>query len=154
MNRSVLEAADRLKAFVREYAPGGCKMFSKGDDCTCPLCDVDFLAGDAPTFDEPLIEKNYRSRKLKRWANDAPHCMSCMRQRDGTIVGAHSNQLTDGKGKGIKAHDFRIAYICSDCHYLVDQSKMIPREEKHRIWEEAHRRTIGWLFLTGRLTVS
>ena len=26
----------RLKAFIREYAPGGCKIVA----CECPLCDV------------------------------------------------------------------------------------------------------------------
>jgi len=46
-------AADRLRAFIREQRPGGCKWLSKGPDaCECPLCDVDrlmaFLRAAAP----------------------------------------------------------------------------------------------------------
>jgi hypothetical protein len=39
-----LPSADRLRAFIREKAPGGCKLLSQGTDCTCLLCDVDRLA--------------------------------------------------------------------------------------------------------------
>lgn len=34
-------AIGRLKEFVREHAPGQCKMYSIGDDCGCGLCDLD-----------------------------------------------------------------------------------------------------------------
>jgi hypothetical protein len=37
------EVVDRLRAFIREVAPGQCKMMSLGHTCTCPLCDVDRL---------------------------------------------------------------------------------------------------------------
>jgi len=63
-------------------------------------------------------------------------------------VAAHSNQQRDGKGKGTKAHDFRVAYLCSECHYFVDQSKA-SKEEKITYWEEAHRNTVGYWFLSG-----
>lgn len=33
----------RLRAFVREHLHGKCKVFSLGDDCKCPLCDLDRL---------------------------------------------------------------------------------------------------------------
>ena len=95
------------------------------------------------------MEKNYRNKKLLRMAKDAPYCFCCG-TNDGTIVAAHSNQIRDQKGKGIKAHDFRVAYICHNCHHEIDQGKK-TKEEKKELWEEAHRATIGWLFTSGRL---
>ena len=57
---------------------------------------------------------NYRNPKLLKLADGAP-CMMCSMQ-DGTVVSAHSNQLRDGKGTGIKGHDYRIAFLC---HHLL-----------------------------------
>lgn len=34
---------ERLKAFIREHKPGGCRWLSHGALCLCPLCDVDRL---------------------------------------------------------------------------------------------------------------
>jgi hypothetical protein len=65
---------------------------------------------------------------------------------DGTVVAAHSNQMRDGKGKGIKAHDYRIAALCYKCHSELDQGATMSREERLTMWEDAHRRTIGELF--------
>ena len=65
---------------------------------------------------------------------------------DGTVCAAHSNQLCDGKGKGIKAHDYRIAALCYHCHMGLDQGAKYSKEERREFWELAHRKTIGWLF--------
>jgi hypothetical protein len=62
------------------------------------------------------------------------------------VVAAHSNQMRDGKGRSIKAHDYRIAALCFKCHYEIDQGKDLSRAERLNIWEDAHRATIGWLF--------
>jgi len=103
---------------------------------------------------------NWRSPKLLRTAREAPYCFHCHRQNRGKVFAAHSNQQRDGKGRGIKAHDFRIAYICDDCHTIVDLgliegvSVRLNRAERQAIWEEAHRATIGWLIETGRLVVA
>jgi hypothetical protein len=69
-------------------------------------------------------------------------------------VAAHSNQLRDGKGKGIKAHDYRIAALCFKCHYSIDQGMTLTKEERREMWEEAHRKTVGWLFDNGHLKVT
>ena len=91
----------------------------------------------------------YRSKKLLEAANGCPYCLYCGAYNvGGNIVAAHSNQLRDGKGRGIKAHDFRIAYLCPDCHAAVDEGKL-SREEKVAMWEEAHRNTIYYLFMNG-----
>lgn len=92
---------------------------------------------------------NFRSKYLLEAVREAP-CMHCGIQ-DGTIVAAHSNQLRDGKGKAIKAHDFRIAALCYTCHSELDQGSKMSKSERLNMWEEAHRSTIGWLFLNDRI---
>ncbi len=41
--KTVGMARVRLRAFVRQHKSGGCKILSKGDDCVCELCLIDFL---------------------------------------------------------------------------------------------------------------
>lgn len=86
----------------------------------------------------------YRSKKLLEIVRNSP-CQICGCE-DGTIVAAHSNQLRDGKGKGIKAHDYRIAALCYKCHMELDQGNKLTKQQKFYDWDEAHRKTIGWLF--------
>lgn len=78
-------------------------------------------------------------------------CFGCGKPNDGSVVAAHSNQLRDGKGMGIKAHDYRIAYLCYHCHHEIDQGSKLLRKDRDDIWEQAHRATIGWLFSTKRV---
>ncbi|MGL4336107.1 MAG: hypothetical protein ACRCST_04370 [Turicibacter sp.] len=88
-------------------------------------------------------------------ANQTNECMACNGQyTDGSVVAAHSNQLRDGKGRGLKAHDYRIAFLCQQCHYRVDQCNSLDRAAKLELWEEAHRKTMGWLFEQGYLSVN
>ena len=93
----------------------------------------------------------YRNRPLLDLVKESP-CQICGAQ-DGTVVAAHSNQQRDGKGMGIKAHDYRIAALCYTCHANIDQGKTLSKQEKFDNWDEAHRRTIGWLFERGHLTL-
>ena len=95
---------------------------------------------------------NYRNKKLLESVREAP-CMVCG-ARDGTVVAAHSNQLRDGKGKGIKAHDYRIAAMCYRCHSELDQGSRMSKSERLETFEDAHRATIGWLFDNGILVCS
>ena len=94
---------------------------------------------------------NYRNRKILALAQDAP-CMVCG-VMNGTIVSAHSNQLRDGKGTGIKSHDYRVSYVCHIHHDMIDNGKELSREKRINLWEEAHRKTIAWLFNSGHLEV-
>ena len=94
---------------------------------------------------------NYRNKKLLEIVREAP-CMMCSME-DGTVCAAHSNQLRDGKGTGIKSDDHRISYLCSMCHARIDNGKELSREERIELWENAHRRTIGYLFTSGHLEV-
>jgi hypothetical protein len=93
----------------------------------------------------------YRNPKLLKAVRDA-ECMVCG-AKDGTVVAAHSNQLRDGKGRGIKAHDYRIAAMCHICHHQVDQGFLWDKEKKKEVWEDAHRKTVGWLFDSGLISV-
>jgi len=95
----------------------------------------------------------YRSPKLLKLVREVPECMSCGNYNDGTVVAAHSNQLRDGKGRGIKAQDYRIAAMCNICHMELDQGKNLSKAERVEMWEEAHRKTIGWLFESERIKI-
>jgi hypothetical protein len=93
----------------------------------------------------------YRNKDLLEIVRQSP-CQACGRV-DGTVVAAHSNQLRDGKGRGLKAHDYRIAAMCFSCHSNLDQGNTMSKEERVEMWDEAHRKTIGWLFENDRLKV-
>ena len=86
----------------------------------------------------------YRNQKLLEAVRESP-CQHCGKS-DGTIVAAHSNQGRDGKGRSLKAHDYRIAALCYTCHAELDQGRTMSREERLNMWEDAHRATVGWLF--------
>jgi hypothetical protein len=86
----------------------------------------------------------YRDKRLLEAVRESP-CQHCG-AKDGTVVAAHSNQLRDGKGRGIKAHDYRIAALCSICHHQLDQGILWDKTQRREVWEEAHRKTVGWLF--------
>jgi hypothetical protein len=97
---------------------------------------------------------NYRNPKLLQLAKHCPKCMYCGKHNDGTVVAAHSNQQRDGKGTGIKAHDYRIAYLCYACHTMIDSGACGTKEQRAYFWDEAHRRTVAWLFESGAVTVN
>lgn len=107
--------------------------------------------------DRPLALRtgNYRNPALLRLAKESPRCMGCGRPNDGSVVSAHSNQYRDGHGRSIKAHDFRIAFLCTHpCHHELDQGSRWSKAERVQFFEDAHRLTIEWLFLNGHLVVA
>jgi hypothetical protein len=93
----------------------------------------------------------YRNKKLLEVARLLP-CQHCGIE-DGTVVAAHSNQLRDGKGRGLKSSDFRIASLCFRCHAEADTSSTLTKVARIEMWEQAHRATIGELFERGYLVV-
>lgn len=86
----------------------------------------------------------YRNDKLLKACRELA-CQHCG-ANNGTVVAAHSNQLRDGKGRGLKAHDYRVAALCYTCHMELDQGSSMSKAERVEMWEEAHRKTIGQLF--------
>ena len=93
----------------------------------------------------------YRNKKLLEAVRDAP-CQHCGSQ-NGTVVAAHSNSLSDGKGRGIKAHDYKIAAMCFSCHMELDQGTRLTKIERREMWQNAHMKTIAWLFENDKVTV-
>jgi hypothetical protein len=89
----------------------------------------------------------YRNKKLLEYARRLP-CQHCGSD-DGTVVAAHSNQLRDGKGRGLKASDYRIASLCYTCHSELDQGKKLDKSQRLQMFEDAHRSTIGEFFERG-----
>ena len=94
----------------------------------------------------------YRNPKLLKAVRDLP-CSLCGTE-DGTVCAAHSNQLRDGKGRSLKAADFRIAALCFRCHAEIDSGTSLSREERQEQWEAAHRKTLEALFLRGIVRVA
>jgi len=126
--------------------------------------DLITLAGGIPALDWPLwlivflmwglsLRTIYRNKKLLELANEIEYCTGCGNPKNDTIVAAHSNQLRDGKGKGIRASDYRIAYLCAQCHYDIDQGNKLSKDDRRSAWEEAHRKTISWLFESGHIKI-
>ena len=93
----------------------------------------------------------YRNRKLLDVIRQSP-CQACGRE-DGTVVAAHSNQLRDGKGRGLKSHDYRVAALCYACHMELDQGTKMDKDQRVQFFEDAHRATIGWLFESQKIDV-
>jgi len=93
------------------------------------------------------VNQMYRNEKLLKAARLLP-CQHCG-VSDGTVVAAHSNQLRDGKGRGLKAHDYRIASLCYRCHMELDQGAKMDKAQRVEMWEEAHRKTLGLFFEQG-----
>lgn len=94
----------------------------------------------------------YRNDKLLKACRQIP-CQRCG-ANNGTVVAAHSNQLRDGKGKGIKAHDYRVAALCYKCHMEIDQGSNLTKQQRIYEWDDSHRKTIGLLFELGIIQVS
>ena len=108
--------------------------------------------GTAP-FNQPSIRSSmYRNKKLLEIVRESP-CQICGIQ-NGTVVAAHSNQLRDGKGRGIKSSDAMIAALCYICHMEIDQSSKLSKQERKDMWDEAHRKTMRWLIESERLIVN
>ncbi|WOB06522.1 nuclease domain-containing protein [Piscinibacter gummiphilus] len=70
-----------------------------------------------------------------------------------TTVLAHSNSLSDNKGKGMKAHDHAGVWACFGCHFWLDQDKTPTREERRERFSAAMvemRRQIEVIAASGR----
>jgi len=93
----------------------------------------------------------YRNKRLLEIVRQSP-CQHCGKS-DGTVVAAHSNQLRDGKGRGLKSHDYRIAALCYSCHSQLDQGTKMDKSTRVEFFEDAHRNTVGWLFEYGHIEI-
>jgi len=54
----------------------------------------------------------------------------------------------------IKAHDCYFAALCHECHAELDQGVKWLREERQRVWQTAHERTLLELWRRGWIKVN
>lgn len=81
-------------------------------------------------------------------------CAHCGRN-DGTTVAAHCNELALGRGFSHKTPDFMVAYLCHECHDVVDGRRGgLSRDEKRAMWNRAYAVTVSWWFRDGRVKVA
>mgnify|MGYP001559279473 CR=1 FL=1 len=88
-------------------------------------------------------------------ASFAP-CMRCGKhQGTGKVVGCHAQGFWAtkyGKGWAQKPSDFVVAYLCNDCHRLMDAYENAETEELRSLeWAALIFRTFEWLFQHGFL---
>lgn len=69
------------------------------------------------------------------------------------MCAAHSNSLSDGKGRGIKAHDYAVAALCFRCHTQIDQGKDASKADRRAMFLLAERKTMAQLFERGIVRV-
>lgn len=91
----------------------------------------------------------YRNNKLLSLAKDAPKCFMCNRENDGTVVAAHANMGSLGKGIGMKAADIP-AYLCETCHSFVDGriKSDASQKERNSEWALAAIHSLRWALET------
>lgn len=74
---------------------------------------------------------------LKRVAQlDCQHCGS------GEMVQAAHSNWGGGKGRGIKADDNLVAALCLKCHWEIDQGAKLTKQDRQKMWQTAHEKTI------------
>ncbi|MDW3683924.1 DUF1364 family protein [Cupriavidus sp. CV2] len=60
------------------------------------------------------------------------------RNDPATVVPAHSNQLKDGKGRGLKADDRMTVPACAQCHHELDQGRRLEKLQRCMFWDTAY----------------
>lgn len=99
----------------------------------------------------------FRSRKLLDASQDQT-CKVCIpgvcTSRRDTVVAAHSNWQSEGRGHSFKSHDWATVDACSACHDELDRGTILPDEEKRRYFLEGFIRTMGARFARGIVKVA
>ena len=101
------------------------------------------LARVVPKF---AYVRDIRLRDMCR-AMSCQHCGAA--GPDAGVTWAHSNQGRHGKAGAKKASDQFVAAMCATCHRELDQGRLWDQEEKVRIWETAHLRTVRLAVASG-----
>ena len=79
----------------------------------------------------------YRNRKLLEACRQLP-CQNCGIE-DGTVCAAHRNE---SKGMGLKVSDALVSALCHRCHYELDNGKLLSREARREMWNQAYIKTM------------
>jgi len=85
-----------------------------------------------------------RSKQLLRMVAEleCQHCGAYPSQA------AHSNW--HGKGMGLKSSDVNVAALCLRCHWEVDQGNKLSKEERKKMWMDAHKKTVQTMLSRGK----
>ena len=99
----------------------------------------------------------YRDKDLLKLAQGEPCLLevakNCLGGEGSTTVACHSNLLSHGKGRSIKAEDHYSVWGCSRCHTWLDSS-YAEYEEKNLAFQEAYKRQLhAWLDLADNITI-
>ena len=98
----------------------------------------------------------YRSKDLLKLAQDQECLLQVPEICQGgssTIVACHSNEGSNGKGKGIKASDADTVWGCHSCHQWLDQGTA-SKEEKEKVWDDAYfRQILEWLKISRNIAL-
>ena len=90
----------------------------------------------------------YRSEEFRR-AVASLSCQAC--GAEGMTQAAHSNQISDGKGMGMKATDVSCMALCVSCHRALDQGGHMNKEERHQFEMQMNLKTLRALFTEGHV---
>lgn len=94
---------------------------------------------------------SFRSKTLLAAARDQP-CVLC--GSVGTTISAHANSVALGKGTGIKAPDYYVAWLCRACHDEIDgRTGRLTKQERYDLWTTAYLRTVAQWFEQGIVRV-
>jgi hypothetical protein len=93
----------------------------------------------------------YRNKKILAYAKgqDCTIRLPGCRNQTETTVAAHIHEYEFGHGKGIKADDCCIAYVCYHCHILLDSTNDFEKEWLKGQFHLANTRTMRILFRNG-----
>lgn len=93
---------------------------------------------------------NYRNPSLLKLAREHP-CVHCGQSPSSAC---HANWQEYGKGLGLKAHDWAVAYLCRSCHNQVDgRTGNLPEPERKAMWQRAWIKTLDLWFRAGIVDV-
>ena len=92
----------------------------------------------------------YRNKKLLELARNHD-CVNCGAD-DGTVVACHANLLELGKGRGLKASDAGVSFLCHSCHRELDEGDS-DRGSKRAFTYEMIAKTLIRLIEEGSLRV-
>lgn len=96
------------------------------------------------------------SKKFRELAKQCPECMLCgLENPNGDLLClAHSNRLEDGRGYGFKSNDLFGAFLCHNCHMMVDGIKgNLSKFEKRKKHNEAWQKSVRWLIEQNFITL-
>lgn len=98
----------------------------------------------------------YRDKDLLKLAEDQ-HCLlqvpNFCTGGSSTIVACHSNEGSNGKGKGIKASDADTVWGCHSCHTWLDQGTASKEEKTTRYYQAYAQQVVEWLKIARSISI-